>query len=309
MNKFVYLANKKDLIVKEGQSFKKNEILAKNSKYFLGDKDQEISYTTGKLCKVAISSADYTYEDSSAITDKLTKDIATKITMRKAITLGVNANINYLVKKGQKIKTGDPLVIYENSFEDSSINQLLDKLDSDFSSAINNLSKNILSSKYTGRIVDVVLTYNRNIEEFSPSIQKIINDYIKESSTKNNIIKKNVGNNIDTSINIRPTEKQNSKKIKGIDLDGLLIEIYIEYNDELSVGDKISYYTATKSVISDVIKSGQEPFSDFQKDENIDAVMSPLSIISRMSVDIYNALYLNKALIYLKRNIKNIYNK
>jgi RNA polymerase Rpb2, domain 6 len=302
-----YLANKKELIVKVGQKFKAEDILAKNPSYFLGDKPNDITYTTGKLCKVAISSADYTYEDSSIITESLSSDLSTKITMKKDLTLGVNANIDFIVKKGDRVKTGDPLVVYENSFEDASLNQLLDKLGSDFNQTISELSKNKVSSKYTGKIVDVVMYYNKDIEEFSPSVQKVLKEYIDDSNKKRNAVHA-VTNDV-SSVKLNPVSKQKSVKIKGNEVDGLLIEIYIEYVDELGVGDKITYYTALKTIVSDVIKSGEEPFSEFSPDENIEAIMSPLSIVSRMTIDIFNALYLNKALVHLKKEVGNIYGK
>jgi RNA polymerase Rpb2, domain 6 len=300
-----FLSNKKELIVQPGKTFKKNDILAKNPSYFLGDNKNDITYSTGKLCKIAISSADYTYEDSSIITDKLSKDLSTKIVMKKELSLGVNANIDYMVEKGASVKTGDPLVIFENSFEDKSLNQLLDKLGSDLNQTINELSKNKLSSKYTGKVVDVVMYYNRDIEEFSPSVQKILKKYISEGKKKEKAVKEITSDA--TSVNIRPMRKQKGFKIKGTEVDGLLIEIYVEYDDELGVGDKVTYYTALKTIISDVIKKGEEPFSENDPDEEIEAIMSPLSIVSRMTVDIYSALYLNKALVHLKKQIGDIY--
>jgi RNA polymerase Rpb2, domain 6 len=293
------------MIGKQGSKFKSGDILAKNPSYFLGDKAEDVTYTTGKLCKIAITSADFTYEDSSIITDNLSKDLSTKISMKKEISLGVNANIDYMVKKGDLVKTGDPLIVFENSFEDSSLNQLLDKLGSDFNETISELSKNKMSSKYTGKIVDVVMYYNRDIEEFSPSVQKILKSYIKDAKGRAKKMKEHTDDV--TSANLHPTQKQDGYKIKGVEVDGLLIEIYIEYDDELGVGDKVTYYTALKTIISDVIPQGEEPFSENDPDENIEAIMSPLSIISRMTIDIYGALYLNKTLIHLKREVEKIY--
>jgi len=192
-------------------------------------------YSTGKLCKVAITSGAFTYEDSSRIIDQLSKDLATDITMKKEISLGTNANITSIVKKGDQVKTGDNLLVYENSFEDSSLNSLLDKLGKDFNETISDMSKNIITSKYTGRIVDVKMYYNRDIEESSPSIQKILKNYIKEANKKNKLF----ANSSYIDNQIIPVEKIHEKKIKGTEVDGILIEIYIEYHDEMSIGEKI----------------------------------------------------------------------
>ena len=103
------------------------------------------------------------------------------------------------------------------------------------------------------------------------------------------------------------TEKQPPGKIKGEDVDGVFIEIYIEYYDVAGIGDKITFYTAMKTIICDVIPEGQEPFSEYRPDENVEAFLSPLSIVTRMTTDVYNALYLGKALVELKRQVKDMY--
>lgn len=49
-----------EVLFKEGQSFKKNDILAKNNKYFKGTNQGDISYVIGKLSKVALAPSDGT---------------------------------------------------------------------------------------------------------------------------------------------------------------------------------------------------------------------------------------------------------
>jgi len=294
------------MILKEGDKFKANDVVAKNSGYFLGEDKNDISYSYGKLCKVAITSADYTFEDSSIVTQSLSESMASKITMKKEIVLGPNTNVEYMVKEGQSVKTGDPLVIFENSFEEDSINDLLSKIGDEFQESIKELTKNILKSKYTGEIVSINIYYNRDIEEFSPSLQKILNDYIKKGKAKKKKINDIVQNDF-IDIDLPSTEKQAEGKIKGQEVDGILIEIYTEYVDKLGIGDKITFFTALKTIVADIIPEGEEPKSEYKPDEPIEAVISPLSIISRMTEDIYLALYLNKGLIELKNQVRDIY--
>ena len=300
-----YQANKKELLLKEGDRFKENDVIAKNPNYFKGDKCDDIVYSTGKLCKIAVVSMDGTYEDSSMITKKMSKDMTANITMKKDVNLGVNSNIDFLIKKGAKVKTGDSLVVWDTSFEDASINAILGNLGDE----IDALTKNELHSKYTGRVVDVIIYYNHDIEEYTPSVQKIIKDYISENKSKVNAVNKVIDKNSLRLINVKPVEKINDKKIKGMDVDGLLIEVYIEYEDEMSVGDKCTYATALKTTISDVFEEGEEPYTEYHPEENLDAVFPSLSIITRMCTDFFYQLYLNKALIELKRQCKEIWNK
>ena len=55
-----FLAQDFEVLFKEGQSFKKNDILAKNNKYFKGTNQGDISYVIGKLSKVALAPSDGT---------------------------------------------------------------------------------------------------------------------------------------------------------------------------------------------------------------------------------------------------------
>ena len=67
-----------------------------------------------------------------------------------------------------------------------------------------------------------------------------------------------------------------------------------------------SFYTALKTVISDVIPTDKHPYTQDSKDEEIEAVLSPLSIVSRMVPDVYQMMLGNKVLIELKKQIKEI---
>ena len=232
-----YISNTKNLLKGVGDRFKANEILAKNDDYFLGDKAESTVYSTGRLAKVAISSGDFTYEDSSIVVEKLAKDLASKITMKKTLNLGVNANIEKIVKVGDRVKTGDALVIFEESFEDQSLNDMLASLGADFSEFITENAKNKLKSKYTGEIVDVVLYYNRDIEEFQPSVQKLIKDYIRRGKAKRKKAIDAVGKSEAMKLDMPAVDKQPPGKIKGEDVDGIFIEIYIEYYDIAGIGD------------------------------------------------------------------------
>ena len=227
-----YISNQKQLLIKEGQTFKANQILAKNPNYFKGDNSDNIIYTTGRLSKIAVANLDGTMEDSSMISKRLSKDMTAKITMKKEVNLGLNSNIDFLIKKGANVKTGDDLVVFDTSFEDQSINVLLGDLGND----IEELNKNTLHSKYTGRIVDVMIYYNHPIEEYTPSVQKILKEYIAKNKDKVNYINNNIDKDNLRLINLKQTEQVEGGRIKGTDVDGLLIEVYIEYEDDLSVG-------------------------------------------------------------------------
>lgn len=296
------------MLYKTGETFTKGAVIAKNPLFFSGNgKDEDLSYNLGKLTKIAIASGDFTLEDSSAITETLSEKMASKITMRKEVLLDKNSTVSFIAKEGQHIKTGEPLMVFENAFDDDSINDILGKIGSEYQEDIAEISKNELKCKYTGSVVKVNIYYASEISEYSESIQKILKEYIAKGKARKKIIESIKGNGYD-SINSPIIDKQTDKKIKGTEIgDGILFEFYIEYEDKLDIGDKIIYGTALKTIVSTVIEKGEEPFSEFREDEPIEGLLSPLSINSRMTLDIFIDGFVNKALIELKRKVKEIY--
>lgn len=240
----------------------------------------------------------------------MSEAMKTKVTMKKTVNLASNTNIQYIVKEGQKVRTGDPLMIFETSFDDEGISSLLNKIGTEFEQEIQDISNRAVRSKYTGVIKKINIYYNDDIENMTESLAKLVNKYIKENNSKYNAYKNATKNNKETlpslDVDVAAVEKINSEKIKGEKVDGVLIEIFTEYEDDLSIGDKVSFYGACKTVIADVTPPEESPYSERNPQEEIEAIFSPLSIVSRMTVDIYMALFTNKALIELKRKVKEL---
>ena len=246
------------------------------------------------------------------VTSGLAKKMTTKINMKKSVTLGTKANLQFIATEGQGIKTGDPLLIFENEFDDNSVNDLLANIGDAFDVEIQEMTNKVLKSKYTGKVTKINIYFNHDLEEYSESIQKILKAYIaknKKKLDKINSVKDNLEGELPINLDIGSIQKTEQTKIGGEEFDGLLIEIFVEYEDELGVGDKISFNTALKTVVSDVFPEGEEPFSDFRPDEPIDAFLSPLSVVSRMTTDYFSLALTNKVLIELKRSIADIMKK
>ena len=109
---------------------------------------------------------------------------------------------------------------------------------------------------------------------------------------------------IDTS-DVESTDKlDNQGKLKKV--DGLYIEINIKYNDKMSVGDKLIYYSAVKGVVKDIFPKGDEPYSDFRKNEKMDSLVSLGGINARMVTSVIKVGSLNKLLVELTRSCKDI---
>ncbi|MEI2422523.1 hypothetical protein V6O07_19755, partial [Arthrospira platensis SPKY2] len=75
----------------------------------------------------------------------------------------------------------------------------------------------------------------------------------------------------------------------------------------MKIGDKLTFFTALKSVICDVMPEGKESFSEYRPEEEVSAYLAPDSVLKRMVGSVLDNMFENKILIELKRQCKEIY--
>jgi hypothetical protein len=303
-----YLETSYEHKLKKGQKFAEGEILAydpgffKPSLPFAGGKDS-LEFTFGVMTRVAMATDSDTFEDASIITRKVTKDLSFPVVLDKFISLGPNANIIKMVKKGDHVKASDPLIVFESSFDEADVNEVLARLGSEFGEKLLEAGHNVIPAKMSGEIVDIRIFFNREESEMSPSIKKLISSYKKENSSRSEILKKSRTEDI---IQIDTTEKIEYQKLYGKDFDGVLIQFFIKHEDESISGSKLSFQVALKSITGSIVDDEEAPYS-MHDGKKINAVFSPLSEISRMTTDVYNAMYTNKLIVGLKEKSYEIW--
>ena len=69
------------------------------------------------------------------------------------------------------------------------------------------------------------------------------------------------------------------------------------------------YFTALKSIVSEVIPEGYEPYSEFRPDEEVSSIIGPSAILKRQVPSIILTLLGNKVIVELKRKLEEIYNE
>lgn len=295
--------------LKVGQKFKKNDILAYDKKFFSDSKLDGVRFNIGSIQKVACMSSFSTYEDSTFITKKLSEDMAADIVMQKPVTIGKNANVDYIVNIGDEIKVGDELMRFEMSFEDDTLNKFLSNIGDELQESIKSLGKTPIKSKYSGVIEDIKIYSTVDLEELSPSLQKIVSKYYagidKTKKLLNKYDKSESSYKMGVLLN-EPTDKVETRdgKVKGNEVgEGVLIEFYIKYRDIMGIGDKITFFTALKSIIGEVIPEGYEPRSTYRPQEEVSSFIAPGAVLARMTPSILQTMFLYKVLIELKRKL------
>jgi hypothetical protein len=290
------------MVYKVGEKFKKGDAIAYNPSFFSG-KGKDVDYQPGTLAKVAIAAMDLAYEDSTIIAESLSEKAASKVVMLKPVSLGPNTILHKIVNIGDEVKVGEHLLDFTTSFDDPSTSEFLATLAATIGQEEADIVANEhVSSKYSGRVADIKIYYNMPMEELNPSLQKLIRMY------KNRALKKKavVGNVKSSNVRIPSTEQQTSEKVGVEKYEGVLIEFFVEYYDEMGEGDKLTYSTALKGIVSKVVNKDEAPISEYREEEIIEAIQTPTGIISRMTIDLYSMLYGNKVLIELGKQIKEI---
>lgn len=298
-----YITLKLDTDLKQGQKFKKGEIIAydKSSYSNKNGEDDNLAYNLGVLAKVAILNTDEGFEDSTSISNWLSEAMATDVVVEKDKDLSKNTNVYSIVKVGQHVEEGDPLIIFQNSFDEKDANLLLKNItDSEF---VSDLGRVKLKSKYTGTIQDIKIYRTCELSDMSDSLKKIVTEYEANiKATKKMYEKYNLpGENL-----LDPDYKMQPTGIMKNNPDGVKIVFYIKYNDKLSVGDKVVAQSANKGVVKNVFTDDLTPFSEYRPEEKIHALFAARSFNARMVTSVWVSGAINKCMIELDRQVKEI---
>lgn len=296
---FITLQLKTDL--KVGSKVKPNQVLAYDKNSFsnnIADRSQ-LGYNIGCLTKVAILTTEDGFEDSGVCSEWLSEAMSSDIVVMKPISLPSSTNILYLAKVGQEVKEGEPVLIFQNAYDEEDANLLLKQLNNE-DGDVSEIGRNTVKSKVTGIISDIKIYRTVEKEELSESLRKIVN---KKEAEINKL--KKIADTADNDVHFDSTGKleQNGKLKK---VDGVLIEIYMKYHDKMSCGDKLVCYLANKQVLMNTFKEEDSPYTDFRRNEKIDLVSSCSAIDGRMVTSPIKAGGLNKCMIELSRRVCDI---
>ena len=290
----------------EGEHFKEGDILAYNPNFFTG-KGKNVDYCPGALAKIAITSGDFSFEDSTLISDSLSKKCTTKVNMLKQVVLGKNAIIYKIAEPGSTIQSGDALLEFTSSYDDPDASEFIAKLaDTVDPEYMNEVTHEEVKSKLSGTVTDVRVVYNCPFESLSESLQKLIKKYRGKISAR----KKALDGIKADSVHIPPLEQVSSRKDIKAEFPedgGVIIDFWVEYLAPLDMGDKLTYCTALKGIVSRVVADDAAPMSEYRPEENVEGVLAATGVVSRMTSDVYKLMFSNKVLVNLGKDIREIW--
>jgi len=300
-----------------GDKVKKGEVIAYDAKAFTKNNDDlSASLNLGNLIKVAILPNYDLFEDSVPITNKLAHMSATFMTEEKKINIIKETSVDFIASIGDIVEAGDPLIKFDENRDDPDIGDIAAKIRDILGEDIVESFSSTIKAKHGGEIIDIKIAYSADVNEMSPSLQKIVKSYIKRIKKQEEILEKhkNPSDYKFYKCNYHITETAGKVKpdalgkIDGVYLpDGIIIKFYIKYKDIGAKGDKYTHEAALKGICSHVVAEGQEAYSEFEPDEEISSFIAPFAIEARKTVSVIPMMFANKIMIYLKRLTKEIY--
>lgn len=307
-----YLDNKLDTTYKKGDKFNKDAILAFDKHYYKDTGIMGNKLTYGTKVKAACISNMATYEDSMWSTLRLSRSMSTDITMKEiSVVLGKNTNIDYVVKEGDRVQNGDDLIRFDTAYSDKEMSELLQSIRDDLQEEVVNLGKTKYTTKHDGVVASIRVYPAIPREEMTDSLRKLVDRsqahskkrrkfMDKYDNNKNSVYRKGIffTDSVDTM------ETDQYGKIGGVDVhDGVLLEIFVTYHDEVSDGDKFAHMSANKATNGYMIPRGLEPYTAFRPYEEIDIPLAPSAILQRGTPSILTVLTGYKVLIEMKRSL------
>ena len=249
-----------------GDKFKKNDYLAYNENFFERDwlDPSRLIMKFGRNITVALTMNEEVFEDSSAISSELSKQMTTTVVKERIFIFEFNKNIVNILPEGTAVEPNTVLftVVDENTDYSNLSESTIEMLQ--------NLASLSPKAKVYGVIDRYEVKYNGDVSDMSPSIRRLVNrlDKLAHEETK--------GTEYEITSN-RVTSEYRSEG-KNLNVNTLELKVFIRIDVAAAVGDKGVFANQMKSIVSDVYTSTVTTESGTR----VDAMFSYKGILNRI---------------------------
>lgn len=214
--------------VKLGQRFKAGDILAYNSKHFEPDliTPTQVNWKAGPIVTAYFLESTDTLDDSSAIDAEASQLLTAEIAKEKYIFVNFKDEVHNLIKVGSVVNPEtilcsieDPLTADQSVFSEESKNSLLEITDRSPKAGV------------SGIIDKFEVFYNGQLEDMSDSIRDIAKygDRLRKKEASVSPTTLATTGQVDSSLRLDG---------KPVEIDTLVVRIYISHDSEAIGGDK-----------------------------------------------------------------------
>lgn len=293
---------------KPGTKIKKDEIIAYNSNYYTEAGD-DIIFKSGPIVNIALMNTQYAYEDATVMTESLAKKLQTKVLKRIAVKLNPRNQIKEVRTLLGPIAGGDVLIKVSEDSGSSFLNSAYDL------SALEDRLLKVEKSNYNGVLRDIYVYYKlttKDEEEMDSTIKdfmKKVDSFYKRKYDGVNLAKNLPAyekNRVIDHVTKFTDNRKNTVNGDLVNKGEILIEFFIEVNQNFSSGDKITIgNTALKGVGSKILTDEQAPVG-VTTGKRYDLILSTYGPLSRMIYSSFLVGPLTAAMQKINENILDI---
>ncbi|MFN3978737.1 MAG: hypothetical protein ACK4J2_08845, partial [Sulfurihydrogenibium azorense] len=175
---------------------------------------------TNKLFTTALVMTNEVFEDSSAVSSKLSKDMTTIITKEFSFIIEFNKNIINLLPEKTEVEPDTTLfIVLDNEYEYKNLSDKAIEL-------LKNLTNFAPKAKVKGLIEKYEVRYNGDINDMSPSLKKIV------TKIEKNMIEESKN----TEYEIKSCKVDHEYRVDGKNLpqDTLELKVFISFDVSLA---------------------------------------------------------------------------
>ena len=220
--------------VKLGQKVNKGDIITYNSEYFKKDTfSGQIDMSIGTLANVIFMEMDTTLEDSTEISQRLSKKLTMNPVNVKVVSLSGKSLIHKYLDIGTTVSPTDDLMIFE---EDSTATENMNTNDEALE-MLAELNRRTPSAGYAGKIIRIDAYYSCDPSEMHPTVYELVKKCTDEKNRRHKLAKSsNEADEYPQSSVIKE-----GSKYKGITFDKETVVFIFHIQERIphSVGDKL----------------------------------------------------------------------
>jgi hypothetical protein len=288
------------ITVKKGDRFKQHDILRYNPQFFEADFDlnRQVNYKHGYICNVALVENSTTFEDSNAVTEKLSAALEIAPVDVRVLNVPATAVVHDARSIGDHVDLKDPLLV----FELADTTDLTGVTTNEFALAyLEKLNRTAPKAKVKGQVVDVRILYACELSDMHPTMLAVINKYNKTKKSVAKYVK-----DTDSVYQFAGSSQVPvGSKYKGITIDANTVVFQFLIREQLThhAGDKMVIDSSLKTVsctvlpVAPVTESGEE----------IDALFSATSISNRIVNSPILTGITEKVMEKLEQNVIDVY--
>jgi len=226
----------------------------------------QVNLKNAIMANVALIESEEVIEDSNAISERFAALAQSDVSKVKEVTITSTQNLLALVKVGDHVDVDSILCTFSDNLSDD-----MNGFSSEAAATLQELSAFSPQAGVRGHIDKIEVVYHGDPDDFSPSLQTLINQHDRQRRKLANAL----GGDIPTSGSV-----DGDYRVEGIPLayNNLVIRFYVTHRVEMAAADKMVIANQLKTTVQEVMRGTNRT----ENGEDIDIIFGRNSVDARI---------------------------